>query len=381
MPPIKHALLGASSANRWLHCPLSARLGEKFENKSSEYAVQGTDSHELAEYKLRQSLGENVENPIKNLTFYDEEMEECTTAYATFVMEELAKAKKTTSDPIVIIEQRLDYSRYVPEGFGTGDCLIISDGILHVIDLKYGSGVLVDAYENPQMMCYALGALEIFDGIYDIQKVKMTIFQPRRENISTYERTKEELISWAETVLEPKAELAFKGEGEFACGSWCRWCLAKNTCRARAEHNISIAQHEFKLPKVLSDSEIEEVLSKLDDLISWSNDVKEYALKQALSGKKWSSFKLVNGRSVRKYIDEEQVATVVTDAGFDPYEKKLLGITAMTKALGKKKFEEILGNLIDKPAGKLILVSNDDKRQSVEVEQAENEFHKITEEK
>lgn len=378
MPPLKHSLLGASSANRWIHCPPSARLGENFENKSSEYAAQGTDAHSLCEYKLRKLLGENPTYP--ELQYYDEEMEDCANAYATFVMEELAKVKETTSDPVVIIEQRLDYSKYVPEGFGTADGVLIADGTMSIFDYKHGSGIVVDAYENPQMMCYALGAIEIFDGIYDIKKVKMTIFQPRRENISTYERTKEELINWAEATLKPKAELAYKGEGEFACGYWCRWCLAKKTCRARAEYNLSIAKHEFKLPKLLSDSEIEEVLSKLDDLVSWSNDVKDYALKQALSGKKWSRFKLVNGRSVRKYSDEEQVATVVTDAGFDPYEKKLLGITAMTKALGKKKFEEILGALIDKPAGKLTLVSNDDKRQAVEVEQAENEFHNITEE-
>ncbi len=379
MPPIKHALLGASSANRWIHCPPSARLGENFQNKSSEYAAQGTDAHSLCEYKLRKLLDENPSYP--KLQYYDEEMEDSANAYATFVMEELAKAKETTSDPVVIIEQRLDYSKYVPEGFGTADGVLIADGTMSIFDYKHGSGIVVDAYENPQMMCYALGAIEIFDGIYDIHKVKMTIFQPRRENISTYELTKEELISWAEETLKPKAELAYKGEGEFGCGSWCRWCLAKNTCRARAEYNLSIAQHEFKLPKLLSDSEIEEILSKLDDLVSWSNDVKDYALKKALSGKKWASFKLVNGRSVRKYIDEEQVATVVMDAGFNPYEQKLLGITAMTKALGKKKFEEILGDLIEKPVGKLTLVPDDDKRQAVEVEQIKNEFHKITEEK
>jgi hypothetical protein len=376
---MKHALLSASSSSRWLHCPPSARLGEKYENKTSEYAKQGTDAHSLCEYKLQKLLGIKATAP--KLNYYDEEMEECTESYATYVMEEMAKAKGICSDPVVIIEQKLNFSRYVPEGFGTGDCLIIADGTLSVIDMKYGSGVLVDAVENPQMMCYALGALELFDGIYDIEEAKMTIFQPRRENISTYTLSKEELIKWATEVLTPASELAFKGEGEFACGKWCKFCNCKNVCRKRAEHNLEIARFEFKKPETLSDDEIEDVLSKVDDLVSWSTDVKEYALKQALTGKQWNAYKLVEGRANRKYINDEDVATAVTKAGFDPYEKKLLGITAMTSSLGKKKFEEILGGLIEKPRGKLTLVPNTDKRQAVDVTNVKDEFNEIMEEK
>lgn len=178
-------------------------------------------------------------------------MEQCAESYATFVMEEVAKAKQTTVDPIVIVEQRLDFSRYVPDGFGTGDCLVIADGTLSVIDMKYGLGILVDAYQNPQMMCYALGALELFDGIYDIQEVKMTTFQPRRENVSTYTLPKEELLQWANAVLSPAADLAFKGEGEYHCGKWCQWYPAKNSCRTRAEHNLKLAEYEFKPPDLL----------------------------------------------------------------------------------------------------------------------------------
>ncbi|SJZ94220.1 Protein of unknown function [Pilibacter termitis] len=375
-----HALLSASSSNRWIHCTPSARLGEQFENTTSEYAKQGTEVHALCEYKLQRALGNEAENPISTFEFYDEEMEECTTAYVTFVMEELAKAKEVTKDPIVIVEQKLDFSNYVPEGFGTGDCLIIDDETLTVIDLKYGLGVLVEAHENPQMMCYALGALNLFDGIYDIQKVKMTIFQPRRENISTYELTKEALYQWAEEVLRPKADLAYQGDGAFQCGKWCNFCPAKQVCKARAEQNMALAKYEFQQANLLTYDEIENILSKVDDLVNWATDIKEYALKQALAGKTWNDWKLVEGRAVRKYANEEEVAKAVENAGFNPYEQKLLGVTAMTKLLTKKNFEELLGDFIIKPKGKLTLVPKTDKRTAVKITTAREEF-KHTEDK
>ncbi|EOV1115881.1 DUF2800 domain-containing protein [Listeria monocytogenes] len=378
--PTQHALLSASSSNRWIHCPPSVRLSENFENKSSEYAKQGTDAHTLCEYKLHKLLGDEVENPTPTLEFYDDEMEQCATNYATFVMEEVAKARQTTSDPIVIVEQKLDFSRFVPDGFGTGDCLVIADGTLSVIDMKYGLGILVVAYQNPQMMCYALGALELFDGIYDIQEVKMTIFQPRRENVSTYTLPKEELLQWAENVLAPAAQLAFKGEGEYQCGKWCGFCSAKNSCRSRADQNLELAKYEFKKPDLLEDDEIEEILEKVDDLVSWSSDIKEYALKLALGGKQWTNHKLVEGRSTRKYSNDNDVAAAVIKAGYDPYDKKLLGVTAMTIALGKAKFDELLSDYIIKPPGKLTLVTNSDKRQAVTINNVNEEFNNLTEE-
>ncbi len=378
--PTQHATLSASSSNRWIHCPPSVRLSEGFENKSSTYAQQGTDAHTLCEYKLHQFLGDEGEDPRPTLEFYDVEMEQASSDYATFVMEEVAKARQTTADPIVIVEQKLDFSKFVPDGFGTGDCLVIADGTLSVIDMKYGLGILVDAYQNPQMMCYALGALELFDGIYDIKVVKMTIFQPRRENISTYILSKEELYQWAEEVLSPAANLAFKGESEFHCGKWCGFCPAKNSCRARAEQNLELAKYEFKKPDLLEDEEIEEILEKVDDLVSWSNDIKEYALKLALGGKQWANHKLVEGRSTRKYSNDNDVAAAVIKAGYDPYDKKLLGVTAMTKALGKAKFDEILGDYIIKPPGKLTLVTNTDKRQAVTINNVNEEFNQLTEE-
>lgn len=377
--PTQHALLSASSSNRWIHCPPSVRLSEQFENKTSDFARQGTDAHTLCEYKLHKLLGDDVEDPTPSLEFYDEEMEQCAESYATFVMEEVAKARQTTADPIVIVEQQLDFSRFVPDGFGTGDCLVIADGTLSVIDMKYGLGILVDAYQNPQMMCYALGALELFDGIYDIQEVKMTIFQPRRENVSTYTLPKEELLQWANEVLAPAAQLAYKGEGEYQCGKWCGFCPAKNKCRARAEQNLELAKYEFKKPDLLEDDEIEVILEKVDDLVSWSNDIKEYALKLALDGKQWANHKLVEGRSTRKYSNDNNVAAAVIKAGYDPYDKKLLGVTAMTKTLGKAKFDELLSDYIIKPSGKLTLVTNDDKRQVVTINNVNEEFNILTE--
>ena len=228
-------------------------------------------------------------------------------------------------------------------------------------------------------MCYALGALELFDGIYDIHEIKMTIFQPRRESISTYTLSKAELVQWAEEVLAPAAELAFAGEGEYQSGSWCRFCPAKNVCKARAEQNLELAKHEFKPPNILTDEDIEEVLSKVDDLVAWSADVKDYAMQQALSGKQWNNWKLVYGRSTRKYADEESVAKAVTKAGFEPYEQKLLGITAMSKLLEKKRFDEIFDGLIEKPLGKLTLVPNEDKRQGVQVDSAVDDFSEVSE--
>src|SRR5699024_11075765 len=241
--------------------------------------------------------------------YNSDDKDECTDAYVYFVMEQVELARKSCTDPIVLIEQRLDFSCYVPDGFGTGDCVIISDDKLHIIDFKYGMGVLVDAVDNPQMKLYALGALEIYDSLYDIEEVSMTIFQPRRENVSTWTIPVKELKDWAENELKPKAKKAYEGEGDYLPGEWCTFCRAAVKCRARAEEKLKLAQMEFKLPPLLTDSEIEEVLSKLSDLTKWANEIIAYATDAAVNhGKEWSGFKVVQGRSVRKYKDEEAVA-------------------------------------------------------------------------
>ena len=362
MPPKGHAVLSASSSDRWLHCPPSARLCETYEDKGSNYAAEGTDAHALCEYKLRSALGLKAEDPTEHLTWYNEEMNDCADGYAEYVLELVETARQTCADPVVLIEQRVDFSRWVEDGFGTADALIIADGTLSICDYKHGMGVLVRAAENPQLMCYALGALELFDSLYDITTVSMTIYQPRRDNVDTVEMPKEDLYRWAEDVLKPAAELAFAGDGNFLCGEWCGFCKAKNDCRARAEANLALARYEFKLPPLLTDEEIEDILVKVDALISWASDIKEYALQQALSGKEWLGWKLVEGRSNRKYLNEGIVAGVVEKAGFDPYEHKVLGVTAMQKLLGKSRFDELLSPFIEKPQGKPTLVPESDKR-------------------
>ncbi len=369
---VKHAVLSASSSERWLNCPPSARLCEAYEDKGSDYAAEGTDAHALCEFRLKQALGIPADDPIENLSWYNEEMEDCAAGYAAYVSELLETAKQTCADPVVMIEQRVDFSRWVKEGFGTADCIVIADGVLNICDYKNGQGCLVLADRNPQMMLYALGALEIFDGIYDIDTVRMTIYQPRKSNISVYEMDKADLYEWANSELTQKAQLAYEGQGSFSCGEWCRFCKAKAECRERAEANLALARYEFQTPALLADEEIADILGKVDALTSWATDVKEYALQQAVSGTVFPGWKLVEGRSNRKYTSEAAVAAAVESIGFDPYEKKLLGITAMQKLLGKSRFEEILSPYIEKPQGRPALVRSSDKRP--EWNTAKNDF-------
>ena len=372
MPPKGHAILSASSSERWLHCPPSARLCEAYEDKGSDYAAEGTDAHTLCEYRLKQALGIPADDPIEDLSWYNEEMEECAAEYAAYVVELLETAKLTCSDPVVMIEQRVDFSRWVPDGFGTADCIIIADGVLNIVDYKHGKGVEVSAEGNTQLSLYSLGALEIFDGIYDIDKVCVHIFQPRKSNVVCSMMEKTDLYKWADTELTQKAQLAYEGQGDFSCGEWCRFCKAKAECRERAAANLALARYEFQSPALLDDEEIADILGKIDALTAWASDVKEYALQQAVSGKEWAGWKLVEGRSNRKYTSEAAVAAAVESAGFDPYERKVLGVTAMQTLLGKTRFEELLAPYIEKPQGKPTLVPESDKRPAMNT--AKNDF-------
>lgn len=379
MPPEKHAKLSASSAHRWLNCNPSANLEREFADRTSEAAAEGSAAHALCEHKLRKALKMRSTRPVSK---YDsDEMEMYTDSYVEFVLEQIEAAKKHCADPFVLIEQRLDFSCYVPDGFGTGDCLIVADKLLHIIDFKYGLGVLVDAVENPQMMLYALGALRLFDTLYDIDTISMSIFQPRRENVSTWTITVAELEEWAEQTLRLKAELAFKGEGEFNPGPWCTFCKAAIKCRARAEEKLALARYEFARPPLLTDEEIEDILSRLDDLTKWANEIAAYAQDAAINhGKQWNGFKLVEGRSIRKYSDETAVVAAATAAGYrDIYKKSLIPITEMEKLMGKKTFSEVLGGLVIKPQGKPTLVPASDKRPAIHAG-ANHDFTEITEE-
>lgn len=373
----KHAVLSASSSHRWLSCTPSARLEQEFEDRETEAAAEGTAAHALCEHKLRRALKMQSRRPVSQ---YDsEEMETCTDGYVQFVLETLAEAKRHCADPIVSIEQRLDFSCYVPEGFGTGDCVIIADHTLHIIDFKYGQGVLVEAENNPQMMLYALGALCAYDALYDVGEVAMTIYQPRRENISTWTITVDALKAWAKEVLTSRARLAFEGKGDYRPGAWCVFCKAAVKCRARAEEKLALAQYEFAQPPILSDAEIEDILGRLDDLTRWAEEIRAYAQDAAVNhGKQWRGYKVVEGRSNRKYTDEAAVIDAASAAGYhDIFRRTLLPITEMEKLMGRQDFAKILGGLVAKPAGKPTLVPISDKRPPIP--SAQNDFHEIQE--
>ena len=372
----EHALLSASGAYRWMACTPSARLELEFDDQAGAAAEEGTAAHALAEHKLRKALKLRSKKPV---SIYDsDEMDAYTDDYAAFVLEQVAQARLSCSDPIVLIEQKLDFSNYVRDGFGTGDFVLIADKMLHIVDFKYGQGVVVAAEDNPQMKLYALGALELYDGIYDIDTVSMTIFQPRRENVSTHTVFKESLYQWAEEVLKPTAELAYEGKGEYCPGEHCQFCRAAVKCRARAESKMKLAAFEFALPPLLSDDEIAQVLSAAGDLTNWANEIMAYATEAAVNhGKEWPGFKVVESRSNRKYADENAVAEAAKTAGYrDIYKQSLIPVTEMEKLMGKTTFTEVLSALIIKPPGKPTLVPVSDKRPPMNTSNAKIDFMK-----
>lgn len=375
--PDQHALLSASGAHRWLECPPSAVLEAGLQDSSSAAAEQGTVAHALAEWKLRRALHDApTTKPVSS--WHDEQMDALTDDYVAFVQERLRDVRQGCADPQVLIEQRLDFNHIVPGGFGTGDAVIMAEPVLHIIDLEYGQGVLIEAERNPQLMLYALGALEAFGSLYDIDEVAVTIFQARRSNVSTWTIPVVELETWAEQVVKPRAALAASGGGEFAPGEWCRFCKLAPTCRTRAEANLALAKHEFAPPAELDDDEIAAVLVQLPQLKAWATDVEAYTLSLAVNqGKTWPGFKLVEGRSIRKYADEAAVAQAAEAAGVDVWDRKLKSITALEKQLGKKRFSDLLGDLVVKPAGKPALIPVSDKRPALTLGDPANEFTPI----
>ncbi|MGM0792407.1 MAG: DUF2800 domain-containing protein [Bacillota bacterium] len=371
-----HASLGASKASQWLACTPSIRLGEQYEETTSVFAKEGTFMHELSElylsYELKQMTKAQLNKKLKQMKqneFYNPEIEQAVQIYVDVVTEKMNEARATSKDPLILIEERVDFSPWVPEGFGTGDVILISGNRLEIVDLKGGKGVKVSAVENPQMRLYALGAINNFGVLYDIESVLMTIVQPRLDNISTDEMQVEELLEWAENEVKPKAELAFKGEGDFVAGEHCRFCRVKATCRARAEENLKLACMDFQKPPLLTDDEVVEVLTSIDQLMSWAKDVQEFALTKAMNeNKQWPGMKLVEGRGSRKYSDENAVVEALSAAGYDGdviYKKTINTITTLEKELGKKTFQELLGSLVTKAPGKVKLVPEEDKRQEI----------------
>lgn len=367
--PEEHAKLSASGSKKWLQCPGSVQLESAIPDKDSPYAHEGTTAHALGEAKLRMVAGEisriQYHKTIGDLEITPE-MEEYTEGYKDFVLERWNQAKAATPDAALFVEQKLDFSHIVPEGFGTGDAIIIGDGIMEVIDLKYGKGVPVYAKDNSQMRLYAIGAWAAYGYLYDIDSVIMTIYQPRIDNIDSCMMSAAELITWGESIKKTAQE-AFEGSDKFQSGRHCDtgFCKARPVCRTYSEEKLKLARMEFRKPQMLSNDEIAEVLDQAEVLSNWVNVVKDYALKQALAGATFPGFKVVEGRSSRTYTDETKVLQVLEEQGFEAEQiskVKIKGVTDMEKLLGKNQFHSLLGEYITKPAGKPTLVKVEDKR-------------------
>lgn len=392
--PGLHATLSASGAKRWMSCPPSARLEERlrgiFGEKSTPFAEEGTKAHSLAELKLLREKGRLGEDDGINDFNYDlrrkalgdipKEMDEATDYYAEIITEKFLTARQSCPDAQLKLEQRLDFSRWVPDGFGTGDAVIVSEELLEVCDLKYGKGVPVFAENNPQARCYGLGALHCYGVLYGFKHVRNTIIQPRLDSVTEEMLTTDELLQWAETELKPAAELAWKGKGEFNPGGHCKFCAARAICYARATKAMTIFKHGFETPGVIPDDAIPEILAVADTAIDWIKDLQAYALSQALRGQEWPGYKLVRGkRPPRKWVDEEEAKHQLIRAGYEPEvytETKFKSPSNIEKLVGKQAFEAIFATLVTQGDGALTLVPESDKR--TEFTSAEADFSDIT---
>lgn len=401
MPDV-HALLSASSSKQWLHCPPSVRLQEGFPNESSVYAAEGTFAHEVCEYKVRRYLHERVKRP-QSEEFYTEEIDQITDVYAEFVISVIEQMRRNGCEPLVMVEERVDYSHIAPSGFGTADMLIVGKdengkGLLHVVDFKTGQGVFVDCDHNSQMMLYALGGLAAYGYIYDIETVRMTIVQPRLDNISTFECTRKELEDWGESI-KPTAKLAYEGKGEQNPGDWCRFCRAKPVCHACANEAMALCREEFldldagafteeaeesdmtapynadtgtavfKQPGLIPIAELAEILPALNRISSWIESVFAFVSAEAINhGVPIPGYKVVEGRSKRIFTDTKAVVDTAVQNGYtDLYKRQLITLTEFEKMMGKKRFVELLGEYVAKPPGKLALVPESDPRPPVDL--------------
>ena len=406
MPEV-HALLSASSSKQWLNCPPSARLQEGFPNESSSYAEEGTFAHSVCEYKVKKYLHERVSRP-QSEEWYTEEIDQITDVYAEFVITIIEEMKRNGCEPLVLVEERVDYSHIAPSGFGTADMLIIGKdengkGLLHICDFKTGQGVFVDANHNSQMMLYALGGLAAYGYIYEIETVRMSIIQPRLDNISTYEATREELEAWGESI-KATAKLAYEGKGEQKAGEWCRFCRAKPVCKACRDEALALCREEFldleagafseeartspddeevsditapytpdksvpafKQPGLVSLDELVSVLPTLNRISSWIEAVFAYISSEAINhGVPIPGYKVVEGRSKRVFTDTKAVVQTAIDNGYtDLYKQQLITLTEFEKMMGNKRFSELLGDFVAKPPGKLALVPDSDPRPPV----------------
>lgn len=369
-----HARFSPSSGERYLNCPPALRLEEQFPNEQTPYAAEGTAGHAMGEYLLNKHLKKRAKRPVSE--YYSDELMAAVEEYAAYGIGIIGEARRKCGNPLIEVELRVSLAHRVRECFGTADLVVVDDETVHIIDLKLGKGVMVDAERNTQLMIYGLGVLDMVDMLYDIQTVKLTIVQPRLEHFSTWEISADALRKWGEEEFVPKADMALDGEGIYKAGGHCRFCKARFQCRERAAEYLRLAQMEFAEPPLLSDGEIAEVLSKADALKKWAEEIYAYAQNEAVQNhKEWPGYKLVPGRSNRKYTDEGDAAVAAEAAGYkDIFKSALIGITEMEKLMGKKKFNEILGAYVCKPEGKLTLVPGSDKREAVHSIAAEAEF-------
>ena len=359
--PDKHAFLSPSSSERWFHCPPSAWLCEQFPDQGSVFAAEGTEAHSLCEYLLGEYLGRSgLVDPRPELTYYTPEMEECCQGYAAYVKGIVEGFKERGVSPSVYVEQRVDLRKFIPESMGTSDCIVVGGDELVIVDFKYGMHPVPAT--SLQLRIYALGACELFGVLFDIASVRMVVYQPRIGNVDEASLSVTDLYAWANGELAQRAQSAFVGQGAFCVGEWCRNCRARRQCRELAEHELEVAKFDFKDPPLLSDEEIAEILGRVDALVAWANGVKEYALKVALGGRRIAGWKLVEGRSTRKFADDGVVCARLSAAGVDPYERKLLGVPALEKLLGKKDFKNLLSDLVVRQEGRPVLVPVEDKR-------------------
>ena len=369
--PVNHSdLFSPSAGARLIACPGSAKASRGIPDQITSYSSEGSEAHELAAHRLLLALGKPSELEVKGLASYNSNMEDNITGYVAYCLEKVAQQQ--TSEVITLVEQKVSTNRYGEGLFGTCDFALIAGDELTIVDLKYGMGVKVEATENVQLMIYALCLIDTFDYLYDIKKINLCIYQPRLSNISEWGTTTSELFEWGNTILKEAIEKIINGSEEFHPGKHCKFCKAKPICRALRDRNLTIAKQEFHPPYLLNDSEIEKILDISEDITEWLNTVKDYALSEAIKGHKFIKYKLVEGRSFRKWTDEVAVAKVVENAGYNPYESNLRSVASMQSLIGKKKFEQLLSSFIFKPKGKLTLASRNDKRP--EVTSAELDF-------
>lgn len=369
-----HARFSPSSGSRYLNCPPALLLEEQFPDEQSPYAAEGSAGHRMAEYLINKHLKRRDKRPTSD--YFSDELLEAVDDYVAYVIGQIEDAKRICKSPMFAVEQKVNLQERIKDCFGTVDIAIVTTKKIQIIDLKLGKGVTVDAEKNVQLMIYGLGMLDMVEMLYDIETIELTIVQPRIEHFSDWEISVEELKTWGREVLEPGARNALEGTGDFKAGDHCRFCKARFQCRARAEEYLKLAQLEFKEPDLLTDEEMADVLSKADALKKWAEEVYAFAQNEAVTHhKEWPGFKLVLGRTNRKYTDEDEVAEAAKKAGYtDIFKSTLIGITEMERLMGKKKFKEILGAYVYKPEGKVTLVPETDKREAVSVTTAEADF-------